>query len=186
MATIQFHLIGARARRHYAILQGTRAAADAEADPLKKAEKLAVLRSLEASPVPWDEFSGRGVRLRLLDPAEKDRAWLFAAKEVGEGATEADLNLARKREVLCRSIVAVTEKTHLASEALMAGETRWIAVTQQALEGRDPTDKEHAFAQLFSAKDADVIANVWRRYHDATVDDVEAIVGGAVELADEG
>src|SRR4051794_32094146 len=54
-------------------------------------------------------FSGRGVRLRRLEPGEKDEAFLHAAV-MAQGNDKA-FHLGRYREAVTRMIVAVTAET---------------------------------------------------------------------------
>lgn len=124
-------------------------------------------------------YSGRGVRMRDLDAAEKDLASRIAAKAAGPDATNGEFMSRRTSECLCRSIVAVTKEGKLSAEGVMAA--TWMSTTQEALED---TGGPLSFAKLFTAKDRDAMAHFFRLHHDAEEADVEAIMGKEIELTD--
>jgi hypothetical protein len=169
--TIQIHLTGARAKT--ALVANEAAAQEWAAMPEAKRSAAPP----KPKPIPWQGFSGRGVRLRTLDADEKDLAAECAAKEAGEDGTMAKYNQLRGREMFHRCLVEVTDKGEIAD----LGTASWKKVRQIDLE--DPKGSMST-AVLFTAKDLDFLVRWCRDQHDATAADYEAITGGAQELAD--
>jgi hypothetical protein len=167
--TIQLHLTGSKAKL---ALVANAAAAQAWAAASEKDRGPAPA----SMAIPWKGFSGRGVRVRLLDPDEKELAAECAAKETGEDGSNIKYNQLRAREGLHRCIVEVTTQGELADLATAT----WKKVTQLDLEGGGAM----ASATLFTAKDLDFLAAWFRDNHDATSADFEAIMGEALEVAD--
>lgn len=167
--TIQLHLTGSRARL---ILAANAAAARAwAAAPVQTRGDAPIQQA-----VPWAGFSGRGVRLRMLDPDEKDLASECAARDAGEAGSVIKYNQLRIRESIHRCIVEVTT----AGEIVDLATAGWKKVTQLELESGGSS----ASSALFTAKDLDTLARWFKESHDATLADYEAIMGEALEVAD--
>lgn len=126
--------------------------------------------------------SGRGVRLRDIDPDMRDRISVDTAKLVGKDATVAEYGVAEARQLVVASISAVTKGAVKDADALVAlPESEWIPLDPQKLDA-DPTSATH-YRNLFSAKEDSVISGIVRRVNTATADEVEAIMGKAIPLS---
>ena|ERR1051325_1331431 len=120
--------------------------------------------------------SGRGVRLALLSPDECDRVMLMAAKELGESGTMLELRKKEARDGVCVMVKAVTKETNLDQESVL--KATWVEVTPAVL-----SDPEQ-FTKYFNAKDAVILDNLYRRYHEASVDEIDKIMGKALSTVD--
>lgn len=168
--TIQLHLTGARAKL---VLVANAAAAQAWA--ASAVDKRSAAPPIPA-PIPWNGFSGRGVRMRMLDPDEKDLAAECAARDAGEDGTNIKYNQLRARESVHRALVEVTTTGEITDLATAS----WKKVTQLDLESGGPMSA----SSLFTAKDLDFLVRWFRDNHDATAADYEAIMGEALEVAE--
>jgi len=166
--TIQIHLIPASLRRTLAVHQAMVVAATAKESP---------------PPTPptldFRHHSGRGVRLRILSPEQREVAIETAAKLAGPEATVPEYQAKKLRECVHRMIVAVTKDAELAD----LGGAEWTKVTQEDLEDGKGSK---SFAALFTAKDYEALGALYNRFHSVTVEDLDAIEGNAVEVSDAG
>jgi hypothetical protein len=169
--SVQIHLTGAKAR--LAITANQAAAQKAIADGNEAPGPA-------PKPIPWAGFSGRGVRLRTLDPDEKEAAAASAAADVGENATLSAYNRRRSLEGVHRCLLEVTREKEIAD----LGGATWVRVTIAQLESASPKEPMRSSA-LFTPKDIDFLGAWFREMHDASSADLEAIMGGAQELADD-
>ena len=167
--TVQIHLTGAKARVAIAANTAAAQAAVAAGKPVPAPK-----------PIPWSGFSGRGVRLHTIDAEEKDLAAACAAREVGVDATAGEYTRRRLRECVNRCIVEVTRERELTDLAGAA----WMRLTQQDLDGAGAG--KHSAATLFTAKDVDVLNGWFQSEHDASQADLEAVMGGAIEVVSDG
>ena len=114
------------------------------------------------------QTSGRGVRIQLLSPTERNQALLSAAMLAGED--KAKLALLRQLEGVKRMLRMVTKKPGHTDEALLTlPENEWMTVTHQGLESD--------YAELFTAKDDEILAWFYREYHEPSQKEVDAIAG---------
>ena len=128
--------------------------------------------------------SGRGVKVRQLNPTEVDAAGVEAARSVGKDCLNVEYNQAKAKELVERMLVAVTKATGLKSmdevKALPASE--WVPLTQAKL--NDP-EGEYRFNKIFTARDDGLLCGITSRLHIARVDEVEAIMGKALMVSED-
>lgn len=122
-------------------------------------------------------FSGRGVRLRQLEPQEIDAVFRSAAKTAGTEATLADIRILEQHECVLRMIVEVTEKAGL---DVLGPDTKWRKCTVAELDDEDGT---HRFGKLFTAKDTALLRRFYRDWHQLSENEIEAIAGKAQEVS---
>lgn len=123
-----------------------------------------------------NRFSGRGIKLRDLDPGEVSKARLHAAQECGKGASAFEIEARRRIECVYRMLVEVTEKRDLST---LEG-AKWVPVTQEQLE--EP-DGKMSFAKLFTAKDFATINYLCSKLIDVGDEEIEAIEGGVLTVS---
>lgn len=123
--------------------------------------------------------SRRGVRMRMIDPDEKDRAATNAAKAMGKEATGAEYNGAVERQILLSAIVAVTREGGLDSQSVMTSAWEPMDFAKLELEGSD-----YQYKRIFTAKDDSLLIAISRRMHGATGEEVEEILGEAIPISD--
>ena len=123
--------------------------------------------------------SGRGVRLKDIGPDGRQEASVSAAKLAGEDATVVEYNALLNRELLKRSLVAVTEKTAFQSveELLNYPAEGWKKWSLGELE----TGKLDA---LFTSKDSVILSSIMQQIYDASQKEVDAIMGGALPVSE--
>jgi hypothetical protein len=164
---IRLHLVGAKAAKQMAAHAALAHAAKKEGkDPPK------------APVLNFDNFSGRGVQLRVLDPDQKDKIAEIVAKNLGEGGLITEYHRLRERGCVYRCIVAVTREKEL-DEAGLAKAT-WAKVTEEELEEKGPLSAR----SLFTTKDITTLTAWYREQHEVSTEDIAAIMGKAVELAE--
>ena len=128
--------------------------------------------------------SGRGVKIRLLTPVQKDQAAIAAAKIAGKDAVNIEYNVLHSQEMAERSLVAVTKKTGFKSmdEVLALAESEWVELTSAKL---CTPGGEASYSVLFNAKDDDIICRLVAQLHQATKDEVDAIAGKALTVSED-
>lgn len=117
--------------------------------------------------------SGRGVRVRLLGPTEVDQATIDAAKQMGPEGVVAELRVLEASEFIKRMLVAYTEPNLSAEELLTAN---WIQA--------DPSLIETEYGRIFNAKDDRVLYGLYRHYHQISAEEIDQIVGKAIDVAE--
>lgn len=122
--------------------------------------------------------SGRGVRIRMIDPDEKDRAATNAAQTLGKDATGAEYSAAVERQILLTAIVAVTRESRLDEKTVMTAVWEPMDFAKLELEG-----SEWQYKRLFTAKDDSLLISISRRMHGATGEEVDAILGEAIPIS---
>lgn len=175
MTTVKLHLVGARTAAqiaaHAALVRAHQEAVEKAPTKQHKAPPPLALN--------FYGFSGRAVRLRIVDGDERDQISAIAAKEVGEDALMSEFQQRRNRDWVNRSLVEVTKEKEL-DEAALAKAT-WVKVTQQQLDGEGPMSAK----ALFTAKDMDTLIAWFHAEHLASAADLETIMGKAVEVVDD-
>lgn len=128
-------------------------------------------------------MSGRGVKLRDLTASEVDEA-LIAAGQQANGDSTRFLAL-RPREAARRMLVAVTDQAGLPDiDAVRAAS--WHRCTLLELEGMaEGAGKAWALDELFTSKDVEVLESIFRRRHDVTVAEVDAIMGKGLQATED-
>ncbi len=123
--------------------------------------------------------SGRGVRLRTIGPNGRDAAAIDASKLVDENATGLEYSTRLNRELLKRSLVAVTDTTGLKSQddLLKLKPGAWKTYEIGELE----TGK---LDELFTSRDYVILMGIMRQLYDASQDDVNDIMGGALPVSE--
>lgn len=117
-------------------------------------------------------FSGRGVKLRALDPLECEDVFTSAAKVAGKEATFIELHAIASRNGVKRFVAEITEPVDTIDE-----KTKWKKVSMEYMD-------EH-FQTVFTPKDIVVLEKMYRDFHDVSQDEVDAIVGKAIPVASE-
>lgn len=127
--------------------------------------------------------SGRGVRYRLLPPSERDAVLKKAASAAGEKASGIDMRLTEFREGIKAMLVSVTAETGFTTFEQLAGTaekpTKWEALSAEKLELPGPL----MYDALFNAKDDAVLTGLYRRAHEVTQAEVDAIAGKALPVS---
>lgn len=115
--------------------------------------------------------SGRGVRIRILTPTEVDATSIDAAKQLPEGGSLLELRVLEYRERLKRMIVSYTEP-NLTPEQIVSA--TWIKA--------DPEVLELDWNKLFGPRDDKFLVAIYRRFHEVSDDELEQIVGKALDV----
>ena len=121
-------------------------------------------------------MSGRGERVRQLEPDVHREVENQAAHIAGPDATGMSLTNIIQQEALKRMVFEVTEKAGL--ENLDGAKWRRIQLSELAL-----PDQWRAF---FTTKDTSFLEDIHRRYHRVTQAEVDMIVGKAIPVSLEG
>ncbi len=124
-------------------------------------------------------LSGRGVRIRMIDPTEKDRAASNAASRMTKESTGMEYNAAVEREILLQAIMAVTKETKLNKETVMTATWEPLDFAKLELDASD-----FQYKKLFTGKDDSLLISISRRMHGATGEEVDAILGEAIPISD--
>jgi hypothetical protein len=115
--------------------------------------------------------SGRGVRMRILSPAERDEAYALAGELAGKSPTAVRWEILRLRNGVRRALVACTREGNLDDAALEDPATKWDDLSVQKL--------EETYDDLFTAADDEILAETFKRYHEITKATVDALLGKA-------
>lgn len=124
-------------------------------------------------------FSGRGVRVRVLGVDVVDKLYTDAVKEHPTDAVSARLE--RQRNGVRAMLVAVTRAPVAKVDDLLpsaALKPDWAPVNLQVL----ISDEALAYSKLFNSKDDGALCEIFKRNHDATMGEVDSIVGKVVEM----
>ena len=100
--------------------------------------------------------SKRQVRVKVLTPTEKDVATKVAAKVAGMDASVVDFRLSAIRECVYAMIHQV-----------MTDEEKWLSF------------ESDMYDTYFTAKDDEILSGLYRRLHEVSSEDLEAIAGKA-------
>lgn len=121
--------------------------------------------------------TGRGVRFKHLTPSERDTMSRKAATLAGKEATIYDLRMLEFREGVKAMLHSVTRETSLTFEQAQAG--AWQKLDAHSLE----MPGELNYDTLFNAKDDAVLTALYRRAHEVSVAEIEAIAGKALPVS---
>lgn len=113
--------------------------------------------------------SKRVVHVKMLDAFEVEDNLMQAAKLLGKNAEFLEIKKTEWRNGVKRFIVAVSEPVENAADA----KVRPVNIA----------DLDATFTELFTAKDQQVLEAMYRDFHEASVDEVDAIVGKALPVA---
>jgi len=154
--------------------------------------------------------SGRAVRFKQLPPSERDKVASRAAKDIEENATNIDFRLTELREGVKAMLVAVTKEPVIATAPLPAndphgprdprgGGSAKARPPAPPAQDTDPLASEalwepldvgkltmpgpFSYDALFTPKDDDLLSKIYQRYHEVKPDEVDAIVGKALEVS---
>ena len=153
--------------------------------------------------------SGRAVRFRQLPPSERDKVASRAAKGINEDATKLDFRLAELREGVMAMLAAVTKEPVVVTAPAAPNDTSKLpgprgggAVKARSAappEAADPLANDalwepldleklgmpgpYSYDALFTPKDDDLLCKLYERYHEVRPDEVDAIVGKALEVS---
>ncbi len=148
--------------------------------------------------------SGRAVRYRQLLPTERDKVAARAAHDIEQNATNVEFRLTELREGVKAMLVAVTKEPVAANDIDPPRDPRGGGATAKPRAEASPADADplasealwepldvgkltmpgaYSYDALFTPKDDDVLCKVYSRYHEAKPDEVDAIVGKAVEVS---
>ena len=121
------------------------------------------------------DCSGRGVRYRTLGPSEMDAVLLVGAKVAGASAGPLEIRVAANREGIKRMLVAVTTQGELTD----LSEAKWSTLDAGALELPGPL----SYDELVTGKDDGVLSAIYRRLHEPSALEIEAIAGKALPVS---
>lgn len=127
------------------------------------------------------ECSGRAVRLRKLSPSEKDAASVAAARMIGPEGVTLDYAMKETRELVERSLVAVTRKRDLSPAEVDDAATEWETLTQEKL--GFSRDNPYHYDNVFESKDDGVLCAVVNRWLRANQMEIDAIMGKATRAS---
>ena len=109
--------------------------------------------------------SGRGVRVKELSPSKKDHVTKNAAKLSGKDASVVDFRMCELHEGVVAMLSEVTVDKGLGD--LLLPEVKWKST--------NPGDLDDNYDSYFSSKDDTVLSNIYRKLHEVTFDELEAI-----------
>lgn len=118
--------------------------------------------------------SGRGVRVALLDPTQKFAVLEGAARDVGADATMMHLREREARDGVCAMVVEITEP---GQKTLQGDGVAWKRVSAEHLDTH--------LDDVFNTKDFEVLKQLYRRWHDAALEEVDAIMGEALDVTED-
>ena len=126
--------------------------------------------------------SGRGVRWCDVTASERDRISKDSAIEVGSDAVGAEYGIVEARNLVCACVRAITKEPVKSHEELIAlPESAWIELNPQKLLA-NPGEPTY-YNRLFSAKEDDILDHIARRRLNATISEVDAILGKAIPVS---
>ena len=117
-------------------------------------------------------FSGRAVRVRVLDPDEVSENLLAAAKLVGPQASIIELKKVEWRNGIKRMIQEISDPC----VDPMSPDMKWKKNTAGMLDD---------MGAIFTSKDVLALEAIYRDYHEVIPDEVEAIAGKAVPVSED-
>lgn len=119
--------------------------------------------------------SGRGVRMRTLDPIARQTIKDETGKALGPDATVAQWMAKEAVQGLVATVLEVTEKSGYAgAKALVSTDVVWKKVSADYL-----TDH---LADFFNAKDLDALVKMFRKLHDVEASEVDDMLGEALDV----
>ena len=123
--------------------------------------------------------SGRGVCLKAIGPDGRQAASVDAGKLAGPEATSVEYGALLNRELLKRSIVAVTKTDGLKTrdEVLQLPPEDWSSPSIGELE-------TGAIDELFTAKDFTILNAILQQLYDASKSEVDDIMGEALPVSE--
>lgn len=123
--------------------------------------------------------SGRGVRLKAVGPSSMEAAQIDTARLVDEKAPNGEYGSRLNRELLKRSIVAVTDAHGLKTQddLLKLPPASWKSYDI----GEYETGK---LDELFTARDYTILIAIMRQLYDASQLDVDSVMGGALPVSE--
>src|ERR1700690_545085 len=111
--------------------------------------------------------SGRGIRVKELSSSAKDRVTKNAAKLAGKDASVIDFRMCELHEGVVAMLDSVTVDKFPTNESIISADVKWKNV--------NPGELADNYDKYFSAKDDTVLSNIYRKLHEVTVDELEAI-----------
>jgi hypothetical protein len=149
--------------------------------------------------------SGRAVRYRQLLPTERDTVAARAANDLAQNASNIEYRLTELREGVKAMLVAVTkEPVCAANDVIPPRDPRGGGAAAKARHPAAPSEGDplasdalwepldvgkltmpgaYSYDALFTPKDDDVLCKLYARYHEARPEELEAIVGKALEVS---
>lgn len=119
--------------------------------------------------------SGRGVRMRILDPVQRSDVRVETAKQLGPESTNAEWIARESVAGIVATVLEVTKAGGYAKAAdLLVPGVEWEKVGAERLQ-------EH-LAEYFNAKDLDALAKSFRAFHDISDKELEDILGEALDV----
>ncbi len=115
-------------------------------------------------------MSGRGVRVRMLEPHEHGGILEAATKLVDNSAKIIEL---KKKEWRLGVKAFIVEFTAPCEE--ITKDTKWTKA--------DPAEMDAQFDKIFAAKDVAVLEHMYREFHEVSEAEVEAIAGKALPVS---
>jgi hypothetical protein len=119
--------------------------------------------------------SGRGIRFKALGPSDHEKLSLDAAILVGGDATMLTLKRTEWAMGVKRMLTEVTVEGGYNQETLLGPDVKWKKVTLQDVDG--------SYDKWFNAKDHGVLTELFRQYHEVSMDDLKAISGKVLAVS---
>ena len=134
-----------------------------------------------ATLLPAPTFCGRGIRYKVLSPAERDEAILRAAQLSKGNDDPRAFALHQAREGVKAMLVGVTRKGGIQTAAeLPLKDEEYETLTPEKLE----IDDRYSYGRLFGVKDDDALVGIYNRLHAVKQAEVDAIFSSAVKLSE--
>lgn len=120
--------------------------------------------------------SGRGVRVRQLEPEMVHECEAAAAAAIGKEGSALAYRQATLDEGVARMVKEVTEAPVIGARSLRDADVSWRAVTLQEM--------KHALSSIFTSKDVAMLESLYSRLHEVSQAAVEEIMGKALAMTD--
>lgn len=119
--------------------------------------------------------SGRGVRMRVLDPTTRAAVKAESAKDLNKDSTFAEWEAKDAVMGVVATVLEMTERAGFAKPSeLRAEDVVWKKLS--------PDDLTDHMMEYFNAKDLDALTKSFRALHDVTAKEVEDILGEALDV----
>lgn len=137
--------------------------------------------AVEPRTVPIFGMSNRAVRYRMLDALKVDKIEADAAKLAGETATLGEMRQLAWLHGVCTMVYEVSDP--IDDPGKLDGKKAWHKVTFG--EFNDPQGK-FSVGKVFTSKDLDLLTQEYRRLHEMSNAEFEALTQGKAQLLPEG
>lgn len=130
-------------------------------------------------------MSGRGVRVRQLEPDVVKKVESDAGKLVGMDGTLFDLNQTSVHEGMCRMVAEVTEEPVRGTRPTEDGKKVPRTLADEDVVWRPVTLQEMkaGLRKLFTSKDVAALEHLYQRLHTVSQFEVELLMGKALQVS---